>query len=196
MRKMEITYKDLLEAHESKMIGYDKAYVELILPIKDTWREIDSVIDFVRRWNSRVPVGKNKEKIKEIILSLKSEFDSLKDFNLETFEFNMENIRIVKKIFNTLSKTILKHTGTTKLMHGMNPNLFVMWDKGICITYGVYPNSEGYIIFLKLMQEKILGILKEKRKEYLIKKTGKSLPKLLDEYNWTHFKTSISIKNE
>ena len=95
MSEIKITYDDLIEAHKSKDMGYDEVYSELILPIKNPWEEIDSIIEFVRRWNSRVPVGRNKDKIKEAVLTLKNEFDSLKHFNLEDFEFNTENTRLI-----------------------------------------------------------------------------------------------------
>jgi hypothetical protein len=77
-------------------------------------------------------------------------------------------------------------------MHGINPNLFVMWDQGICIHYGVYPNSAGYVIFMKLMQEEIKGLLKKHSKREIIKNSGRTLPKLIDEYNWKNFRTSKS----
>ncbi len=190
MIKFSISYEDLIEAHNSKEAQYDKAYKELISSIKDSWQDLDSIIDFVRRWNKRVPIGKNKDKIKEVILSLKEEFEIFKDSCIESFYFTPDNIDLIKKIYDTLSKTVLKSTGTTKLMHGMNPNLFVMWDKGIYDHYGCYPNSVGYIRFMESMQEIIGEILNQHDKEKIIKETNRTLPKLVDEYNWMHFRTS------
>ena len=189
-------YKNLIKAHKKKVFKLDKAYNELILPIKDknSWRNIDSIIDFVRRWNRRVPIEKNKEKIKKVILNLKNEFKSLEKYNIENLEFNSRNINKIRNIFNKFSKTVLKSTGTTKLMFGINPNLFVMWDKGICNKYGVYPNSAGYIIFMKIMQKEIKEVLKKHNKKDLIKETNRTLPKLIDEYNWINFRTSKMIK--
>jgi len=186
-------YEDLINSNRAEEFQLDEAYKELILPIKDPFENVDSIIEFVRKWNRRVPIGKNKDKIREVIISLKNEFETIKHYNLEDFEFVPKNIEIVKRIFDKLSATALKFTGTTKLMHGMNPNLFVMWDKGICIHYGFYPNSTGYINFMKLMQEKIQEILKNHSKEEIIKETGVSLPKLIDEYNWLNFRTSKSV---
>ena len=140
-----------------------------------------------------MPIGKNKDKIKEVILSLKKEFEVFKSCYIENFDFTQENIELIKKIYDTLAKTVLKSTGTTKLMHGMNPNLFVMWDKGIYDHYGCYPNSIGYIRFMESMQEVIKGILKQHNKEEIIKGTNRTLPKLIDEYNWMHFRTSKSM---
>lgn len=190
-------YNELISAHKEKIFQLDKAYIELILPIinKDSWEHLDSILDFVRRWNKRVPIEKNKEKIKKVVLSLRNEFESIKKYNIENFEFNLENINKLKNIFDKLSETVLKSTGTTKLMYAINQNLFVMWDKGICIKYGFYPNSTGYIHFMKLMQEQIKEILKEHNKEKLIEETGRTLPKLIDEYNWINYSTSKMLNN-
>ena len=194
MSEFNITYGNLIETHKSKVFHPDKAYEELILPIKNSWKELDSVIDFVRRWNSRVPIGKNKDKIKEVVISLRKEFETITHYNLEDFEFTPENIKIIRSIFNKLSTTVLRFTGTTKLMHGMNPHLFVMWDKGIYEHYGCYPNSIGYIRFMESMQEIILKILTQHNKEEITKETNRTLPKLIDEYNWIHFRTSKSAQ--
>jgi len=190
MVKFNISYDNLIEAHNSKEAQYDKAYSELILPIKDSWQELDSIIDFVRRWNKRVPIGKNKNQIKAAILSLKKEFEVFKNCRIENLKFTPKNITLIKKIYDTLSKTVLKSTGTTKLMHGMNPDLFVMWDKGIYDYYGCYHNSTGYIRFMESMQEIIVKILKQHNNRDIIKETNRTLPKLVDEYNWMHFRTS------
>jgi hypothetical protein len=169
----------------------DEAY-ELVLSNKDPWRNLDSIIDFVRRWNKRVPIGKNKNKIKTVVLNLREEFDVFKNCCIENFDFTQKNTELIKTIFDTFSETVLKFTGTTKLMHGINPNLFVMWDEGIYSHYGVYPNSAGYIIFMKLMQEEIKELLKKHGKKEIIKNTNRTLPKLIDEYNWKNFRTSKS----
>jgi len=163
------------------------------LPIENPWENLDSIIEFVRRWNRRRPIAKNKDRIREVVISLKKEFQTIKHYNLEDLEFTPKNIESIMKIFDTLSATVLKYTGTTKLMHGMNPNLFVMWDNGIRKHYGFGPNSIGYINFMRLMQEKMQEIVRNHRKEEIIKETGVSLPKLVDEYNWLNFRISKSV---
>jgi len=190
-------YEDLINSHRAEEFqvddAYNKAYRELILPIKDPWQNLDSIIEFVRKWSRRVPIGKNKDEIREVVISLKKEFETIKHYNLEDLEFTPKNRESIMKIFDKLSATVLKYTGTTKLMHGMNPDLFVMWDKGIGKHYGCAPNSMGYIHFMRLMQEKIQEILKNHSKEEIIEETGVSLPKLIDEYNWVNFRTSKSV---
>ncbi len=146
----------------------DEAY-KLVLSNKDPWDNLDSIIEFVRRWNKRRPIRKNKNKIKTVVINLRKEFDVFKNCRIENFDFTQKNIELIKTIFDTLSKTVLKFTGTAKLMHGINPNLFVMWDEGICCHYGVYHNSAGYIIFMKLMQDEIKELLQEHSKKEIIK---------------------------
>jgi len=68
------------------------------------------------------------------------------------------------KIYDALSKTELKYTGTPKLMHAINPHLFIMWDEGISKMYGCFRNSVGYINFMKLMQEQAKLILQKHKK--------------------------------
>jgi hypothetical protein len=175
----------------SEYLG-DEAY-SLVLSINNPWDGLDIIIDFVRRWNKRVRIGKNKKKIKKVVLSLRKKFDAFKNCHIENFDFTQKNTQLIKKIFDTLSKTVLKSTGTAKLMHGVNPNLFIMWDKGICIHYGVYPNSAGYINFMQLMQKEIKSLLTEHSKEEIKKKVNRPITKLIDEYNWYFFRTSKSM---
>jgi len=185
-----MNYNDLVIAHRSKELEFDKTYLELILPIKDSWVELDAVIDFVRRWNRRVPIGKNKDKIKRAVLRLKPKFQQLKKCSLDDFDFSEKNVALIKEIFHELSETALKSTGTTKLLHGLNRDLFVMWDKGICEQYGCYQNENGYILFLRMMQDKARELIKEKTKAEVEKELGRTLAKLIDEYNWMNFRTS------
>jgi len=202
MIRFGIKYENLIKANKEHPI--DEAY-KLILAIKDPWESLDSIIDFVRRWDFRVPIRNNENKIKEFLLGVKTEFVALEKFNIEDLDFNSQNINYIKYIFNKLQeiglqgpkrKVRLGSTGASKLMHGINPNLFVMWDKGICDYYGCYPNATGYIHFMELMQQEIREILKERGKEKIIKETGVSLPKLLDAYNWSHYSTSRSMGNK
>jgi hypothetical protein len=172
----------------------DDAYKVVLLEKPWDNTNLDLIIDFVRRWNKRVPIRKNKNKIKKVVLSLRGKFDVLKNCCIENFSFTEKNKKLVKSIFDALSETALKITGTAKLMHGINPRLFVMWDKGICGHYGVYPNSAGYINFMKLMQEAINELLNEHGKREIVKKTNRTLPKLIDEYNWKYFSTSKYAK--
>jgi uncharacterized Fe-S radical SAM superfamily protein PflX len=70
-----IPYDELMKiANEHQS---DEAY-EIVLSNKDPWRNLDSIIDFVRRWNKRVPIGKNQNRIKAVVLNLRERFNILK----------------------------------------------------------------------------------------------------------------------
>lgn len=188
--EFNISYDELLSAHNMTISKYDKAYEDLIIAIKNPWQSLDNILEFVRRWNSRVPIRKNKENIKEAVLNLKSKFDILEPICLEELNFSGGNVELIEEIYRSLSKTVLKFTGSSKLMHGVNPGLFTMWDKGICEHYGCYPNYIGYVRFMETSQQIIRNILKDHKKGEILKETNRTLPKLLDEYNWMHFRTS------
>ena len=72
-------YEDLVKAHNEPELRSDEAYKKYILPIKDVWKEQDKVIEFLRRWQTRMPVGKNKELIQKTVLGLKHEFQRMEE---------------------------------------------------------------------------------------------------------------------
>jgi hypothetical protein len=186
-------YEDILDAHsrfKNDPSYQERPYEELIVPIKNPWDELDSIIDFVRRWTKRVPIEKNRDQIKNVALSLKDDFKKLEFETLENIVFTPENVTIIKKIFEQLSSCPSKFVATSKLMHGINPHLFVMWDQGIYTHYGCKRDSTGYIKFMHLIQTELKEVMVSHTKEEIIQQTGRSLPKLIDEYNWHNFRTS------
>jgi hypothetical protein len=195
--KFSISYEELLKVHEDKAENFDKAYY-LILN-KNPWQNPDNIIEFLRRWNTRVPIKRNKGKIEGTINSLKSEFDSLKTVKLENFNEKLDNIEITERIFEKLSRIELKtpkgkiirlkSTGVSKIMHAINQNLFVMWDNGIAEYYGCATNAKGYIRFMETMQDMCIELLNQHNGN-ILKETGRTIPKLLDEYNWMKFSSS------
>ena len=100
------SYNDLLKIHSNESANFDKAY-ELILN-KDPWQNIDNVIEFLSKWNTRVPIRRNKEEIKKAIISLKTTFNSLENISLEDFNNKQETLNSTERIFETLSKLELK----------------------------------------------------------------------------------------
>jgi len=197
-----ITCEKLLKVHTEEMSGLDKAY-DPILNINNPWNhaELDIIIDFVRRWNNRVPIGRHKQKIKNKLISLKTKFKMFDGIVLEKIKFDNENVEAIKKIFKVLSevslntekkKFTLGSTGPSKLMHGINPKLFVMWDDGICAHYGCAPTADGYIHFMQFMQHIAQALLKNPSNRKKLEATGRTLPKLIDEYNWINFRSSKS----
>ena len=103
--------------------------------------------------------------------------ESLQGMRLEDYEAD------IKYIYGTLSKVEeIKSTGASKLMCLENPNLFVMWDKGI--REDVYKikgkaQEEDYFHFLEIIKEKARHIVWTPQKCNNI-----TLAKAIDEFNY------------
>lgn len=90
----------------------------------------------------------------------------------------------------------LREVTSSKLLHHINPNLFIMRDNKIMKAYGVKGTPRDYVFhFLPLMKEflnqviesysKDLDVTREEAIDTLNKyRPDKTLVKLLDEYNW------------
>ena len=82
----------------------------------------------------------------------------------------------------------VKHVGATavsKILHLMNPEIFVMWDEKICGMYNVRGSTEGYLEFLDKNQRLLEDIFcEEECNELRSKYRNKTLAKLIDEFNW------------
>jgi len=70
----------------------------------------------------------------------------------------------------------VEYTGTSKIMHLFNRDLFVMWDSHIRKEYGIMTSADDYLEFLKKMQIKFSGI------EWI--SNEKTFSKAIDEYNY------------
>lgn len=112
---------------------------------------------------------------------LNADFDALSDF--------------IKCLFKAMEVNHVGATSKSKILHLLNPELFVMWDDRIR-KEGRYQNTaEGYIKFLKTMKscaEKIVGETGKSPIEFIdavyrelqdLNTHRKTLAKLVDEYN-------------
>ncbi len=136
--------------------------------------------------------------IKGTIRQLSHHFEKLKNENLEKMEFDENIENTIKEIFNAIknievgSGRLLGSVGASKMMHIILPELFPMWDRQIIYACG-YSNddTENFIKFMKEMQKEAKELLKsyDKTKEELCKEFEhhqeiRTLPKLIDEYNF------------
>ena len=89
-------------------------------------------------------------------------------------------------------------TGTSKVLHIIYPELFVMWDVAIRGGYGYGSNYEGkqYVSFLRRMQMLANYAIEQVKKECDVSRDkaitelkceGHTLAKTLDEYNYVKF---------
>lgn len=96
-----------------------------------------------------------------------------KDFKTVDFD---EIGDTVKEIYSMLSKVKgVEYTGASKVMHLLNRELFVMWDKYVRDEYVPDTTSEDYLKFLKEMQEKF--------KDVTCSMSNRTFAKAIDEYN-------------
>lgn len=167
---------------------------------------IEALIFFLATWNFArfryVSNNFNIEEFEKIIKNLKPHFECFKDEDFKTI--NYDNYKEpIKYIFDTLSKIKgVEFTGTSKLMHLLQPKVFVMWDgyikgekpikyyekldivkKGLWKRKTYKNNSDSYIEFLKDMQ------IIFKNVNYT--NDRKTFTKAIDEFNYVNITLPI-----
>jgi len=183
----------------------DPLYLKTIRK-RDIWEKLDvitlkqvreTVLDFLNKWKCRISYD-CAEKLQEALKQTHELFQLLRDMKLETVYFNEaitgeKRVKdVIKEIFDKISsvkagKRTIGFTATTKIMHMVVPELFVMCDEYIREEYGCAANSEGYLVFLSRMQKSVQRLIKEKPKDEICKELHndqRSLTKILDEYNY------------
>jgi hypothetical protein len=101
------------------------------------------------------------------------------------FESN-DNAAHIKEIYNRLDD--IRYVGATavsKIVHIMNPEVFIMWDKSIRELYKVEDSATGYLEFLDINKRLLETVFTDKElKDLRLKFRNKTLAKLIDEFNW------------
>jgi len=145
------------------------------------------------------------EQLSKQLRNSKEHFQKLRGKSL--LDINLEDIEMADAIKEAYSSAEVKYIGATaisKILHLLNPELFVIWDADIREKYGVAGSATGYLKFLKLVKREVEEALEKEatkskcgKKEIVericvelpSKKLGqeyvrKTLAKLIDEYNW------------
>lgn len=219
-----MNFEDLIKANEifESNTTWDIGYFTTIKR-REIWDDLKNlnendvknvILKFLNNWKCRISYNR-APKILEVLKETDKLFVCLKNENLLDTDFEKFVIvdeqklkikEIIKKIYESLSPVTSPpvgkegHTANSKIMHMVNPELFVMWDKKIRENYGCYGSSEGYVNFLQKMQEMIKELIKnysqthnlkeEEAKEEIRKKCHdlkKTLAKLIDQYNYLKF---------
>jgi len=211
-------YNELFRAAKlfrSYPTAYENSYEEARTGIN--WKELgslsnrvikDVVLLFLNRWNCRIPktddVAKSiKNTYKKTIPFLKAlDGEVLQDVNFDDSkkvdEKELRHYKIIRLAYSKFSLVGYKfgEVAASKVLHMINPELFVMWDNAIPTCYGLRLNSKSYSYgFMPVMQyeanEAITTYMKDKDcerdtaiKEITSKYYGRTLAKLVDEYNW------------
>lgn len=103
-------------------------------------------------------------------------FEKVKGEDFKTAKFDKIG-DVVKRIYSILSKVKgVEYTGASKVIHLLNRDLFVMWDKDTREEYGYYiADGNDYLNFLKDMQKRFENV------EWNM--PNKTFAKAIDEYN-------------
>jgi len=168
------------KCEEYKAIEGRASFYDVALEIVNTYPLQASII-ILAVWNTgrfrfMASDSQNLIDLKKAMEECEPLFEKVKGKDFKTVNFD-EIEDTVKQIYSTFSKVMgVEYTGTSKVMHLINRNLFVMWDTDIRREYGFYIDDENdYFDFLKKMQEKFRDI------EW--NEPSKTLTKAIDEYN-------------
>ena len=219
-------YKTFLDGVQmyNDLNEFQRDYVHLILEPREVWENLDSItnknvetiaIEFLRRWKIRNTQRIDREELHKTLRNLDQYSRLLRykrlsnlDFAQEVSEVDGNVSKLVKKMYDKISNVYgVGATSTSKILHGINPSIFMMWDKKERLGYGCAENGVGYLRFLfesKIILAKIVESYQEKynckseiAEERIIKqantKRKMSLTKLLDQYNFMKFTRERNI---
>ena len=203
----EYDYTYYLISHELRRMQISKMIGKLSL------EHMNPILLFLRDWMPSGWVtwsekgGKRWEmgsKLCTALNKLSSDFNFLRKLDLMNFVPELHGNTIIK-IFEQISGLELAvseeaiATVTSKIIHLLDPKLFVMWDTKIIGYYSLQPNANGYLEFLVEMKkfakqlQSRLNEINKKAEEFRKKScelygeqicSEKSLAKLIDESNW------------
>ena len=175
-----------------------------------------NVIRFLNAWQCRMNNNvQAAEAIHNQLIQTLPYLQALGGSNLETVDFDAKIIvQACEEFYNGLRNNI-KHrfaaTATSKLLHLLQPNLFVMWDNKILASYrqdrNIPDSGAGYCVFLRLMQEMAINIREAFNhqnqgqgddpaaflSEQLRYDQPQTLAKFVDEYNWVTITKGIPV---
>lgn len=193
-----------------KLPKFDDAYKEHILNKRQIWENLsqltpqdarNTIIEFLKAWKIRYTERIKPIKLKEKLRKLNAHFQVFRNECLIALDFDREvtlnNQRmkiseVIKEIYRELcgkkdKKIEIKGikgigpTAASKILHGVNPQVFMMWDEAIRNGYGYAGNEVGYLKFMIETREILLRMASH------LREADKSSTKLLDEYNYMKF---------
>lgn len=184
---------------------------------------------FLNAWKCRMlNKRKSAKAIRKALHELLPYFGSVKRLRIETVNFDrkisLNNTwltvsQVIEQIYKRVSEIgfRLGPTGTSKLLHVLQPKLFVMWDKKIRKNYKNHENSrisenaKLYRVYLEAMHKCAKRLRENFKKaklehpaihgqnpaEYLSRqmniKPAKTLAKYLDECNWVTITKNVEL---
>jgi hypothetical protein len=213
-------YKDLIDKvdkFEEEIELTECIYFGAIKGLKDAQVDLNKLDDiqhvrriikpFLIQWGNMGRVvgreGLDWKKLGKTLRGLEAEFAKLRNRKFIYTDFKEEKFSIaIKEIYDELD--IISYLGSptaiSKILHLLNPEIFVMWDNDIRKSYRkknkcVLDTSEGYLEFLKEVQRELEEALEDRQREtgkglgeieqeIRIRYKHKTLARIVDEYNW------------
>lgn len=229
---MNVDYKKLIKgaqlfendpvAHFYDEYMEEKNYQEWKDPCTLSDGEIGKLFRFIISWDPHF--GQERNRIAEFRHAYQNIYSLLRKLERETI-YNITFEEIVGKstlithsqaiflIFEEIAHCFKRYesTNTSKIIHTLNPHLFVMWDDairyhilGIELTKRASGHDYAYR-FMPLMQRTVKKIIRsymEKHRcnqEEAVKRisecgNNRTLAKLIDEYNWVYKNNPEKLK--
>lgn len=168
----------------------------------------EAIVHFLKGWG-RMRMSFDPNKIQRSIEEAKSVLTKLSAYNFETASLSETRCDVVSAFHHFLNGT-RSPVATSKTLHVLAPRFFVMWDNAIRIAYGCgdYMESNSplwgnkYFTYLERVQRCLkealmlyaknhaiqnMGQASERLKAELYEHGGKSLAKIVDEYNFLKY---------
>lgn len=183
--------------------------------------EIERLFLFLKQWGMQfLPVGaqaiagfqRSHSKVRQLLKEIEGERVETIDFG-KRVSGRLSHTQVIAEIFDSIAYCFgnnkQESVAASKILHTVNPNLFVMWDSDIYI-YGYRLSGSGYQYakyFLPRMQEEAFFAIDEYAKERHCNQMEaiegmtrlaevRFLTKLLDEWNYCKFNRKIRQRIE
>ena len=174
-------------------------------------KHVESLLNWLRGWGCR-QFKKEYEKLstKNIMKWYQKYKDVLPDASTNL----LDSVPDAVKYFDNLAtrrasirireneeiKVNIGSVGAAKILFAIRPKVFPPWDTPICKALRYKMTGEGYLKYLKDVQEHLLKLKEECKSRNqsihdlprIVDRDISSLPKLIDEYNWITITQNIN----
>lgn len=193
-------FTQFVKQYERKYSNLDMIYLRAIQDFRGiklselTDFHVESILrPYLLRWGrmGRVLGYKGCKRIAEKLGKITNQFSEFQNLTLTKVDIHKKSDEI-EALYNDLLNAKWKSdrgrtkrvgpTATSKVLHLAIPDLFMIWDSKIRKSYGFKYIGTEYVRFLAIMQnwsKKLDAIVGNLQVQY-----GKSLTKIIDEYNW------------
>jgi len=190
----------LVKLYENEYKELDRIYLAAVEFFKgkgiltSSYYEAESILHpYLLKWGrmGRVLGYRGCKRIGEKLKEMEPQFAGFQQLTLSTIDLNSMSEKI-EAIYNELLNAKWKSqkgrtkrvgpTATSKVLHILAPDLFMIWDRRIRNRYGFQDSGEEYLRFLAKMQNWLKRL--STTIETLQNNYGKSCTKIIDEYNW------------